>query len=241
MPRGRPRKNMACLDTNKLKSDDELKAEILKKYNEVQNGSNPTTLEDQLNECVVVDNTSDIPVNDNVVKEPAETETNGDDVSSKAVETKTNSPEENKILDIEEPEECGGVETNNDVVNDVFSTPATVKPHETESKECVKLPFVDANSVVAKDNEKLKSTIRSLTEEVKELKAKLERIIKENEDISLKLSKSEFDKVNYREQLNNLYIKMKNMNTASVKQSRPIQQNRKSSGKFGMNGYESWN
>lgn len=241
MPRGRPRKNMACLETNKLKTDEELKAEILKKYNEVQKGSNPITLEDQLKECVVVDNASDIPVKDDVVEEPVETEENSVNVSTKSLETTTDSPEESKILDIEDPEECGGVETNNDCVNDVFSASVTVEPHKTEFKKYVKLPFVDANSAVVKENEKLKSTIRSLTEKVKELKAKLDRSLEENEDIALKLSKAEFDKANYREQLNTLSIKMRNARTTQVQKNTHIQQNRKSGGKFGMNGYESWN
>ena len=241
MPRGRPRKNMACLETNKLKTDEELKAEILKKYNEVQKGSNPITLEDQLKECVVVDNASDIPVKDDVVEEPVETDENSVNASTKSSETTADSSEKSKILDIEEPEECGGVEENNASVNDVFSASVTVEPHKTEFKKCVKLPFVDANSAVVKENEKLKSTIRSLTEEIKELKAKLDRSLNENEDIALKLSKAEFDKANYREQLNTLSIKMRNARTVQVQKNTHIQQNRKNIGKFGMNGYESWN
>ncbi len=233
MPRGRPKKNMACLDTSKVKTDEEIKAEILKKYNEVQKGSKPTTLEDQLNECVVVENPPDSHQCQSVAEDV--------DMPESSNEIQVEHDVEKKVLDIETPEECYGFGSDDIVHNDICPNMTSLGKRKSESSTDAKLPFVDANSSVAKENEKLKETVRSLTEEISELKAKLEMIRKENEDVVLKLAKSDFDRANYREQLNNLIAKMKTIKTDTTRTNRSVSNKSNNGLRRGMNGYESWN
>jgi len=83
-----------------------------------------------------------------------------------------------------------------------------------------------------------KSKIEELTVEIDNLNGMLNRLRQENEDLTLKLAQTEFEKTNYLEQLNQVSSEITRLRSTAQINNRP---QRRYNSVVDQNGYQSWN